>query len=231
MEKAIGGETRALIDLEGVEHAAARASKELEVGIPNNHAAKVERLQAIEGLGNLLNPRSHVASPILRYQIEHRSPRLSFELQGIQVAEPPPEPIWSRRVAEGDRHVLARERVELVPPPADQRNCVPVLRVVDRERRGEEGGITASSPFREQRLSPRKSTGVDEQRQPIESRTDRESDQSESNEAWISRGREAHDGGPGRSAGGTASEKEIRRRRLERRGKEGKKEGIGSDPN
>ena len=64
-----------------------------------------------------LDRRRDVAAPVFGNEIEHGRLRLPLELGGLEVAEPPPQPFQRDCVAERDRHVLLRERVELVPPP------------------------------------------------------------------------------------------------------------------
>lgn len=44
--------------------------------------------------------------------------------------EPPPQLLRRRRVAQGDGHVLPSGLVDLVPPPAHERDGVAVARVV-----------------------------------------------------------------------------------------------------
>lgn len=118
MQETIRGEARALIELECLEHAPARPSKKLEIGVPHNHSPEMKRPQAIERFGDLSDPGSDIASPILGNQIEHSGPRLTLQLERLKVPEPPAQPIGARSVAQRDRHVLPRERVQLVPPPA-----------------------------------------------------------------------------------------------------------------
>ena len=81
MAEAVGREAGALVDLEGEEDAAAGASEELEVGVPNDHAAEVEGLEAVEGVRHLLDPRRDVAAPVLGDEVEHGRPRLPLELE------------------------------------------------------------------------------------------------------------------------------------------------------
>lgn len=89
MKKTIGGKARALVELKRVEHAPAGPSKKLQIQVPDDHSPEMKRLEAVERLGDLVHPGRDVASPILRYQIEHRGPGLSLQLQRLQVLKPP----------------------------------------------------------------------------------------------------------------------------------------------
>lgn len=92
----------------------------------------MNRFQAQERVGNLANPRPSVTAPVVRDDVvEHRSPRLPFELQRLEAWEPPAQAAGSGGVAEGDGDVLARDGVDLVPLLADERDGVPIPRVVD----------------------------------------------------------------------------------------------------
>lgn len=94
------------------------------------HTPEVERLQAIESLGDLPDPGADIAAPVLGYEIEHGGPGFALELQRLQVGEPPPQPGRAGGVADGDGDVLPREGVDLVPLLTDQRDGLPVPGIV-----------------------------------------------------------------------------------------------------
>lgn len=129
--ESIGGKPRTFVQLKGDEHVTTSPDQNLDFSILDDHAPEMNRLQAVESFRNLVDPRTSIPSPILGYQVKHGRPGLPFQLNGLELREPPPQALWGGGVAERDGDVLSCDGVDVVPPPAHQGDGVPVPRVVD----------------------------------------------------------------------------------------------------
>lgn len=109
----------------------AGADKGGDVGVGDGHAAEVERLEALERRGELVDPWRGVGAPVVGDEPVHGGAGLALERERLEPREPLPEARGARGVAEGDGDVLARERVDAVPAAAHPRRRLPVPRVLD----------------------------------------------------------------------------------------------------
>ncbi|URE22201.1 hypothetical protein MUK42_17177, partial [Musa troglodytarum] len=101
--------------LKRLELVAPGPNKHANVVVPNNHVADVDGLEAIEGLSDFANPGVSVATSVLGDEVEYGGMRLVLELEGLQVGKLVVEPTEAGGIADGNGHVLPRERVNVVP--------------------------------------------------------------------------------------------------------------------
>ena len=128
--ESVGGEAGALVELELLQHVAAGADERGEVVVGDDHAAQVERLEALERRGELGDPGARIGAPVLRDEPVHGGARLPLDRERLQPREPREQVRGRRGVAEGHGDVLPRERVDAVPAAAHERHRLPVPRVV-----------------------------------------------------------------------------------------------------
>jgi hypothetical protein len=101
-----------------------------KVVVGDNHAAEVERLEALERCCELSDPRPSVGAPVLGDEPVHGRAGLPLDRERLEPREPRQQASRGHRVAEGHCDVLPRERIDAVPQVAHQRRRLPVAGVV-----------------------------------------------------------------------------------------------------